>query len=234
MLLAFATGTVALVMLAWALSRAAPPADRDELLAVGVAPSEVASLALTGLAGGEVVAAALLVASTAVTVVAAGPVLALLAPARAVHPLGLLATLALVVALPLAAGASLAAVVRRRPPVMDLGRLAGVVALVVLLWEVASQVRLDAGFLVAAGLLVAFLGGAASLGMLVARGVDPPRSPGLVLPVGMRDFAVAAGIAAAAFGPGSVGALGVYGLLVLAFGTLSARHASRRVRAERP
>ncbi|MDA8074273.1 MAG: hypothetical protein M0Z40_03390 [Actinomycetota bacterium] len=234
-LLAFATGTVALPVLAWALSRAAPTAARDGLLVVGVAPSEVASLALTGLAGGEVVvAAALLVASTAVTVVASGPVLALLAPARAVHPLGLLATLALVVALPLAAGASLAAVVRRRPSVMDLGRLAGVVALVVLLWEVASQVRLDAGFLVAAGLLVAFFGGAASLGMLVARGVDSAGRPGLVLPVAMRDFAVAAGIAETAFGAGSAGVLGVYGLLILLFGALSARSASYRFRAERP
>ena len=232
-LLAFAASTVALPVLAWALSRAALTGARDGLLAVGVAPSEVASLALTGLAGGEIAAAAaLLVASTAVTVVASGPVLALLAPARAVHPLGLLATLALVVALPLTAGAALAAVARSRPPVRDLGRLAGVVALVVLLWEVASQVRLDAGFAVAAGLLVVFLGGAAALGMLVARGVDSAGRPGLVLPVAMRDFAVAAGIAAAAFGPGSAGVLGFYGVLVLLFGAFSARSGSRRSGAD--
>lgn len=232
--LALAASTVVLPVLAWALSRAAPAAVRDGLLALGVAPAEVASVALTALGGGEVpVAAVLLVASTAVTVVASGPVLALLAPTRAAHPVGLLATLALVVALPLAVGAALAPVFRGRSPVIGLGRLGGVLALVALLWEVASQVRLDAGFLVAAGLLVAFLGGAASLGTLVARGVDPAGRPGLVLPVAMRDFAVAAGIAAAAFGPGSAGVLGVYGLLVLAFGTLSARSLSRRLRAPR-
>ena len=188
---------------------------------------------MTGLAGGEVVVvAALLVASTAVTVVASGPVLALLAPTRAAHPVGLLATLALVVALPLAVGAALAPVLRRRSSVTGLGRFSGLLALLVLLWEAASQVRLDAGFLVAAGLLVAFLGGAASLGMIVARGVDSAGRPGLVLPVAMRDFAVAAGIAAAAFDPGSAGVLGFYGVLVLLFGAFSARSGSRRSGAD--
>ena len=150
--LALAASTVVLPLLAWALSRAAPAGVRDGLLAVGVAPAEVASVALTALSGGEVpVAAVLLVASTVVTVVASGPVLALLVPTRAAHPVGLLATLALVVALPLAVGAALAPVLRRRSSVTGLGRFSGLLALLVLLWEVASQVRLDVGFLVAAG-----------------------------------------------------------------------------------
>ena len=231
---ALVAGTVVLPVLAWALSRAATGGVRDGILAVGVAPAEVASLALTGLAGGEVpVAAALLAASTVVTVVAAGPILSLLAPTAGLHPVGLLTTLALVVAAPLAAGAALAPLVRRWPRAVDLGRLVGLLALLVLLWEVASQVSLDARYLVAAGLLLAFLVGGASLGALVARGVEPAGRPGLLLPLAMRDFAVAAGVAVAAFGSGSAGVLGIYGLFVLAFGTVAAwrsHHAGRRAR----
>lgn len=224
-------GTVVLPVLAWALSRAAAGGVRDGMLAVGVAPAEVASLALTGLAAGEVpVAAALITASIVVSVLTAGPILSLLAPAAGLHPVGLLTTLALVVAAPLAVGATLAPLVRRWPRAADLGRLPGLLALLVLAWEVASQVSLDARYLVAAGLLLAFLAGGASLGTLVARGVEPAGRPGLLLPLAMRDFAVAAGIATAAFGPGSAGVLGIYGLLVLIFGTVAAWRSSRRVR----
>lgn len=233
---ALAVSTVLLPALAWALSRAATGGVGDGMLAVGVAPAEVASLALTGLAGGEIpVAAALLAASTVVTVVTAGPVLSLLAPADGLHPVGLLTTLVLVVAAPLTAGAALAPLVRRWPRAADLGRLVGLLTLLVLLWEVASQVRLDARYVVAAGLLLAFLVGGASLGALVAHGVEPAGRPGLLLPLAMRDFAVAAGIASAAFGPGSAGVLGIYGLLVLAFGSVAAwrsNHANRRSRRE--
>jgi predicted Na+-dependent transporter len=231
---ALVAGTVGLPALAWALSRLAPTGVRDGLLALGVAPAEVASLALTGLAGGEVaVAAALLVGSTAVSVVASGPLLGLLAPAHSVRPAGLVATLALVVALPLALGAALGGLARRRPPILAVGRLGGVVTLLVLLWEVASQVHLDPGSVVATGLFLAFLGGAGALGALVAAGVEPRARPGLVLPVALRDFAVAAGIAAAAFDPGAAGPLGIYGLLVLVVGALAARRSPRRPRPRR-
>jgi hypothetical protein len=42
----------------------------------------------------------------------------------------------------------------------------------------------------------------------------------------MRDFAVAAGIAAGAFGAGAAVPLGIYGIPVLVFGTVAA-HAAR-------
>ena len=224
---AMVASTVVLPALAWALSRAAPPGVRDGILAVGVAPAEIASVGLTGLAGGEIsVAAALLVAS--------GPILALLASTDGLHTVGVLTTLVLVVALPLGAGAALARVLRRWPRTVDLGRLVSLLALLVLLFEVASQVRPGARDLVAAGLLLAFLAGAASLGALVARGVDPAGRPGLLLPLAMRDFAVAAGIATAAFGAGAAGVLGIYGLLALAFGSVSARRSARRVGTRGP
>jgi len=229
--LALAATTTLLPLLAWALSRAATGGIRQAILAVGVAPTEVASISLTGLAGGEIsVAAALLVASSLITVVAAGPILGLLAHTPNLHPAGLLVTLALVVAVPLAAGGILRPLLQRAEAGADFARLLGSVTLLVLLWEVASQVRLEAGYLLAAVLLVGFLVGAAAIGATVAHGIDKAGRPGLLLPVAMRDFAVAAGIAAAAFGPASTGALGIYGLLVLLFGALTARWGTRTVR----
>jgi len=229
--LALGATTTLLPLLAWALSRAASGGIRQGILAVGVAPTEVASISLTGLAGGEIpVAAVLLVASSLITVVDAGPILGLLAHTPSLHPTGLLLTLTLIVALPLAVGSALRPLLLRRArATMDLGRLLGSVTLLVLLWEVASQVRLEASYLLATVLLLGFLVSAAAIGATVARGIDGAGKPGLLLPVAMRDFAVAAGIAAAAFGPYSTGALGIYGLLVLLFGALTARWGTRTV-----
>ena len=46
----------------------------------------------------------------------------------------------------------------------------------------------------------------------------------------MRDFAVAAGIAASAFGAAAAAPLGIYGLLVLIFGSAAAYAAGRTER----
>jgi hypothetical protein len=46
----------------------------------------------------------------------------------------------------------------------------------------------------------------------------------------MRDFAVASGIAAAAFGPAAAAPLGIYGVLVMAWGALVARVVNRHRR----
>ena len=72
--LVLAATTIALPVLAWLASRlVSDPMPRGGVLAAGVAPVEVASVAFTGLAGGEVaVAAGLLVASTLLTVLLAG------------------------------------------------------------------------------------------------------------------------------------------------------------------
>jgi hypothetical protein len=48
----------------------------------------------------------------------------------------------------------------------------------------------------------------------------------------MRDFAVAAGIAASAFGAAAAAPLGIYGLLVLIFGSAAAYMAGRTGRRE--
>ncbi len=229
LLVVLAVSTVALPGLAWAVSRLVSGPARYGILTLGVAPSEVASVAFVGVAGGETaVAAALLAASGVVTVIDAGPVLGLLVHAPTLHPLGLLANLALVVALPLAAGSALRRIARPGRRGLDLGRLVGTTALLVLLWEVASQVQLRSAYATVAIALCVLLAGSAGLGWLLASQLPKPARPGVLLPVAMRDFAIAAGIADAAFGPAATGPLGLYGLLVLLFGATIVRLGTAR------
>jgi predicted Na+-dependent transporter len=190
-------------------------------------------VALTGLAGGEVATAAgLLIASTLLTVLLAGPILALLGAHAATSQLGLLLTLALVVALPMVAGCAMRTFDpfggRERPLVQILG----VASLLVLLWEVASELRPHAGDGLVAVALLAYLAGCTALGWLLARGLPPPRRTAVILPTAMRDFAVAAGIAASAFGTAAA-PLGIYGVMVLVFGAVAVQASRRGWRTER-
>src|SRR6185312_16456517 len=75
-----AVSTAALPALAWAASQLiADPVLRSGMQAAGVAPAEVATVALCVMAGGEAaVCAALLAGSTVLTVLTAGPALSLL------------------------------------------------------------------------------------------------------------------------------------------------------------
>lgn len=231
LVLVLAVTTVALPVFAWLASHlVSGPALRGGVLAAGIAPSEVASVALTGLAGGDAaLAAGLLVGSTVVTVLLAGPILSLAGAHSTTSQLGLLATLALVVALPLLAGSATRTLDplggREQPPL----RMIGLVSLLVLLWEVASELHLsvsDAGMVAA---LLLYLACAAGLGWLLGTGVTPARRTAVFLPTAMRDFAVAAGIAASAFGAPAAAPLGIYGILVLVFGSVAV-HVTRRRR----
>jgi predicted Na+-dependent transporter len=229
MTLVLAATTVILPLLAWLASRLVTgPALQGGVMAAGVAPAEVASAALTGLAGGEVVVAAgLLIASTLLTVLLAGPILVLLGAHSATSQLGLLATLTLVVALPLLAGCSMRTIDPfggRERPLID---VLGPASLLVLLWEIASELRLAASDAVVAVALIVFLAGAGLLGWLLALGVPSTRRSAVILPTAMRDFAVAAGIAASAFGLAAAAPLGIYGVMVLIFGAIAV-YSSRR------
>jgi predicted Na+-dependent transporter len=231
--LVLATTTAVLPLLAWLASRmvSAPPM-RGGVLAAGVAPAEVASVALTGLAGGDVVlTAGLLTASTLLTVLVAGPILGVLGGQPAISPLALLSTLALVVALPLIAGSTIRTIDPfrgRDRPIVD---VLAVVSLLVLLWEIASQLRLDGDYALVAGALLAFLAGASVLGWLLTLGTPARQRVAVVLPTAMRDFAVAAGIAASAFGVAAAAPLGIYGVMVLAFGAIAVSLSKRRLRS---
>ncbi|MGO8958415.1 MAG: hypothetical protein ACLQFR_13755 [Streptosporangiaceae bacterium] len=220
---------VALPVLAFALSRLlSAGALRDGVLAVGVAPAEVASVAITGIAGGEVGAAAvLLVSSTLICVAVAGPILALVG-GHGVSSVHVLISLIIVVGVPLVAGLAvkrLAAVGER----VDLGsQAAAIVAVIVLVWLVSGQVRVSAAYGTLLAVLVALILASAALGLLLGWRAEQRARTSVVLTVSMRDFAVASGIAAAAFGPAAAAPLGLYGVLVMAWGALVARLLSRR------
>src|SRR5262249_34737654 len=161
------------------------------------------------------------------TVLLAGPILGLLGAHAAMSPLGLLSTLALVVALPLLAGCAMRTLDpfggRQRPLVEVLG----IATLLVPLWEGGSQPRVQASAYRVAAALLAYVAGASVLGWLLAVGAPPPRRTAVILPTAMRDFAVAAGIAASAFGIAAAAPLGIYGVMVLVFGAVVVQAAKR-------
>jgi len=236
-LAALAAGALILPALAFAVSRLVAPGPlRLGVLAAGVAPSEVASVALAVLAGGQAaIAVAVLVGSTAVCVLIAAAELHVLAGGAAFSTAGLISALALIIALPLLAGAAARKVADRRQIVAAVtadqaAMVVATVAVLVLIWLVAGQAHPDARYLRAGLALLLFLAGSTLAGGAVGLGL--PRSPAvsLLLPVAMRDFAIAAGIATAAFGPAAAAPLGIYGILVLLFGAAVAR----LVRPRRP
>jgi len=109
------------------------------------------------------------------------------------------------------------------------------VALVTLLvWLVASQVRLSSSYLVVAAALLLFLTGSAALGSALALRAPRPVATALLLTTSMRDFAVAAGIAVAAFGSASAAPLGLYGAIAIAWGmAVATRRGRSRAIADR-
>jgi predicted Na+-dependent transporter len=200
---------------------------RDAMLAVGVAPSEVASLALVGLGAGDVVtAAALVLASTVITIAVAGPILALFAHTSHLDTTGLATTLLLVVAIPLVLGTIVGTRLVPTGRTRAVGVIVGTLALLMLIWEVASQVVPEAVYLVGVLLLILFVVGSSLIGAALSFGESKSVRTGIIMPVAIRDFAIAAGIATAAFGARTTGLLGIYGLLVLILGTLVARRLS--------
>lgn len=219
--LAVGVGLVALPALAWGASRGVAPGPlRQGVLALGIAPTEIAAVALTGMAAGNpAISAAILVVTALATVALAGPVLSLLSPATIAPPVTVLATLAGVVALPLAAGAGL-----RRTTLGDsLSPLAdplAVATVTVLVWLVASQAELNAALVPAAGAVLAFLAISVAIGEAVAYRAPADTAHALRLSFAMRDFAVAAGAATTAFGPAAAAPAGLYGIAVLAYGAL--------------
>jgi predicted Na+-dependent transporter len=270
LLVALVVGITVLPALAWAVSRIVGAGPlRDGVLAVGLAPCEIASVATTAMAAGEAaVSAGVLIGSTLAAVALAGPILTLEAGHAGVSPGGIIANLALVVALPLAVGLTARACAEAPPqpatadPAKD-GRvrpsparpssappnrlgaanrvlanrllaatrvlstaraervasrtaLAAVAALVAL---IAAEIRLSAAYLAVAAALLLFLLGSALLGRALGARAARPTATALLLTTSMRDFAIAAGLAAAAFGPAAAAPLGLYGVAVLVWGT---------------
>ncbi|ACU53257.1 conserved hypothetical protein [Acidimicrobium ferrooxidans DSM 10331] len=187
---------------------------RDAVLCLGVAPSEIATIGLAALVGREAArAAAVLVAGSAIlSVVVAGPVLGLLAVSGHVASNGVLVALALEVALPGAIGMGVARLVRR-PWVRGTGRLVSPLALLALGVEVGTLAPIAIADVAAIGSFALVIVGSAAVALAMAMLVGTTARAGVVLAVGVRDFAVASGIAEAAIGAHAAGVLALYGLL---------------------
>jgi BASS family bile acid:Na+ symporter len=227
---------VVLPAVAFAASRAVPAGPlRLGVLAAGVAPSEVAAVALTALAGGSAaISAAVLIGSTATSVMLAGPVLHLLAGSGTTFSSSsLLLSLFCIVVVPLIVAAFVRARLpwRLRDRADSASSMTSSIAVLVLIWLVAGEAQIGLAYLQAGFALLLYLAGSTVLAALLAARLPRPTQLSLLLPVAMRDFAIAAGIASQAFGPAASAALGLYGVLVLLFGATVARLSGSRSRS---
>jgi predicted Na+-dependent transporter len=229
---ALACTTTVLPALSWVVSRLVHTlALRRGVLTVGLAPAEIASVATTSLAGGEAVAAAgILVGSTLLTVAGAGVGLRLLGGGGTVHLLPLLTNLSLVVGAPMTAGI----IIRSRLTLSEGQEAAAerlsVAVVTMLVWLVASNVHLSSSYLAVTAALLLFLAGSAVLGVALGYRTPAPVATALLLTTSMRDFAVAAAIAVAAFGAPAAAPLGLYGVIAIGWGMAVATLRSHRRR----
>jgi SBF-like CPA transporter family (DUF4137) len=220
-----------LVPLAWAVSRLFDDPVRDGVLALGVASTEIAAVGLVGLAGGSaVLALGVLAGSLIVAALAGPPVLGLLAqPGTDVAVGELVGRFALVVVLPLALGLAASGRFARLSDVdADLAGLASLTVVLLLYCAMSGAPGGDELLSAAAGsaLFLVVSGVAVAAWALVA-----PRDLRLTgaLVIELRDFAVAAALAAQAFGPPAATVSAVYGVLMLLLGAAAA-HAAVRIR----
>jgi BASS family bile acid:Na+ symporter len=230
---------VALAALSWLIGRLFGGDVRDGLLAVGLSSSEVAAVGLVALAGADATVALGAVTGSLVLAAIAGPAAIGLLAGQASHGGSghLLVRFALVVILPLVVGVAVrsSATAARRLGTLDPQR-DGVAALAVaaLVYAALSGTSATGGRGLGSALAasVLLLGASAALGVLWFR-LRPGSTavPGLLV-TSMRDFAVAAALAAQAFGNRAGAVPGVYGVVMLLAGSLAAGVLARRRRRE--
>jgi hypothetical protein len=104
-------------------------------------------------------------------------------------------------------------------------------SVIVLVALVASQVALDGMLVRAFVALVVVVAASAVLEIGLGFLVEVGDRTAVLLSVSMRDFAVAVGIASAAFGSAAAAPLGLYGIIVMVWGTLVATRTRTRTRA---
>ena len=230
--LALVVGASVLPALSRLVSNLVEPGSlRDGVTTIGLAPCEIASIATTAIATGDVaLAGGVLIGSTMATVLVAGPILAFESPGASVHPGHLIFNLLVIVAVPLAAGIT----VRLLTPLPARGEIVAsatsTIAVAGLVALVASEVHPSRKYLPVVLAILVFLIASAIVGRIIALGSGRRTMKALLLTTSMRDFAIAAALATAAFGPAAAAPLGVYGITVLIWGTgsagfMRARHA---------
>ncbi len=218
---ALIVGITVLPALSWSAAHLVTAGHlRDGVTAIGLAPCEIASIATTAMAGGDVaLAGGLLLGSTLLTVALAGPILAAEASGTTLDPWHILVNLVCIVALPLAAGVACRAALPLPRRVIDVASPVSTLSVAALVALVASQVHFSRSYVAVLVAIVAFLIASAGVGLLVGRGGTLRAREALLLTMSMRDFAIAAGLVTAAFGPDAAAPLGLYGIAVLIWGT---------------
>jgi predicted Na+-dependent transporter len=204
---------------AWVISRPFEGAVQQGVLALGLAPTEVAAVGLVAVAGGDAALALGVVAGSLVASTVAGPALAIALgdAAAGVDIGGLWVRFGLVVLVPLVAGVGIRAAAPSlggRRTEISAGAAVAVAALV---FAAISGARADDGVstLLGAG---AFLLTSLPIAVAGSRLSGGAERSVILLSVALRDFAVAAALASQAFGPGAAGVAGVYGVLMLLVG----------------
>jgi predicted Na+-dependent transporter len=222
--IALVVGGTVLPTLSWLVSHmVAAGSLRNGILTIGLAPCEIAAIATTAMAGGDVaLAAGILIGSTVVTVAVAGPILAIETPGASVHPAHIIVNLLVIVAVPLAVGVSIRTGADIRPRGEAIAATTSTGAVAVLVALVASEVHFSRRYLVVLAAVLLFLVASAVVGRIIGVGGGQAARKGLLLTTSMRDFAIAAALATAAFGPVAAAPLGIYGIVVLIWGTGSA------------
>jgi predicted Na+-dependent transporter len=221
LVIALVMGVTVLPVLSWLASRlVAAGSLRDGITVVGIAPCEIASVATTALAGGgTALAGALLIGSTLLSVVFAGLILSGLSDNAHVHPLHILINLVVVVGIPLALGVVLASARTLGPRSLAVAERTATGALAGLVCLVAAQVHIGTAYAGVLLAIVVIVGFSALLGVGLGRTATRDGAISLLLTTSMRDFAIAAGLATSAFGPAAAAPLGLYGVVVILWGT---------------
>ncbi len=221
LVIALVTGITLLPALSWLASRLVTAgALRDGVMVVGVAPCEIASVATTALAGGgTALAAALLIGSTLLSVAFAGLIISFMAVNGHVHPLHILINLVVVVGIPLVLGVVLAGWRDLSPRALAAAERAAIGALAGLVCLVAGQVHFGVAYMSVLLAVLLIVAASAFLGIGLGRSSGRERAISLLLTTSMRDFAIAASLATSAFGPAAAAPLGLYGVVVILWGT---------------
>jgi bile acid:Na+ symporter, BASS family len=216
---------VVLPALAWVISRLFSGPAHDGVLALGVSSTEVAAVGLVALSGGSAVLALGGLAGSLVLSALLGPVLlgALAGGASDVAVGELVVRFTLVVVVPLVAGLiARAALPRLEDAEEQLSGLA-TIAVAILVYAAVSGADTGHDLLPALAASALFLAGSAfpAAAWAVLASPELRWTGGFVIE--LRDFAVAATLAAQAFGPAAATVCGVYGVLMLLLGAAAAR-----------
>jgi predicted Na+-dependent transporter len=215
---------IVLLPLSLALGRAFENPERDALLALGLAPSEVAVAALVALAAGDAAFALVVVAFSLFASALLAPVVAPLFADSGVDAAELIVRFSFVVMIPLLAGLFLRAR-SRRAALSRYGESASIPILALLVYASLGELGTLSDLGAASLAALAFFG----VSILAAVALRPVlgefRTGGLVF--SLRDFAVAATLAFQIGPAGAAVTPAVYGVLMLIVAAALAARLSR-------